>query len=142
MYIIYCTYPLQNVKTLWYCLFLFFFEGSTNVNSVSCLISAQELTCEKQEIIDEVLKRHVHLYTEHHKLSTPTDVVTFFEHTTKAYNLTVESLGVNRELCLESVSFNIGVAEGNYSIFRKAPTGRMERELNTKNMIFCFLRYI
>lgn len=117
------------------------FQGPTNVNPVSCVISAQELTCGKHEIIDEVLKRHVHLYTEHHKLSTRTDVITFFEHTTKAFNLAMESLGMNRELRLESVSFNIGVEEGNYSICQKARTGRMERELKTKNMMFCFLRF-
>lgn len=57
-------------------------------------VSARDLSKEQQEIIDEILQRHVQLYTKNHKLSSPNGVRAFVQHITRAYNLAVESVEI------------------------------------------------
>ena len=55
-------------------------------------VSAQDLSKEQQEKIDEILQLHVQAYTKNHKLSSPNGVLAFVQHITRAYNLAVESV--------------------------------------------------
>ena len=86
------------------------FSDSYNVNS------AQELSARERHEISDVLKGHARWNTENHKFFKPTDVV----HITKVYNLTLESLGMNEDLSLESANFKTGIEEGNYLIYQLA----------------------
>ena len=54
----------------------------------------QDLSNEQEEIVHEILSRHIQVYIKHRKVTTPDGVSALIEHIRKTYNLALESVGV------------------------------------------------
>ena len=54
----------------------------------------QDLSNEREEIVHEILSRHIQVYIKHRKVATPDGVSALIEHIRKTYNLALESVGV------------------------------------------------
>ena len=56
--------------------------------------SYQDLSSEQEEIVNDILSRHIQGYIKHRKVATPDGVSALIEHIHKTYNLALESVGV------------------------------------------------